>query len=301
MSTAPRFHVLTRMSRPGNFVHCRASVRAQTWPHVRHLVCIDDPAHAPVVADLETVLVERRTPAPGASFPWNLYFNTLYERIEDGWLIFLDDDDVLASPTVLAELAARIEEDGQDPDTVYLGQVWFPRRQRCLPWPPAGSAPVSSDMVGAGLCFHARHRSRALWDGEAGADRRLIERLHRALPRLVWWDRILVMVQDRLHQGSRETTPPERLPRLDRELVRLARTVEALRKGKGDGPKSPALARIQAEQEAARAHAGRLQAQLDAITNSTAWRLTAPLRRLAGWLRGPAPSPPDPTERSPAP
>jgi hypothetical protein len=43
---------------------------------------------------------------------YDLYCNELKKRVTDGWFFFLDDDDILTSPTVLEELADQLKIPG---------------------------------------------------------------------------------------------------------------------------------------------------------------------------------------------
>lgn len=43
-------------------------------------------------------------------YHYNLFCNELKDRVSDGWFFFLDDDDVLNSPTALADIAPHLTE-----------------------------------------------------------------------------------------------------------------------------------------------------------------------------------------------
>ena len=115
-------NVLTRTSnRPLGFQKCHRSIQEQTYKNIRHIVSYDDCADLWYLKDLEISLVDvskiKNTDTPKVSVienrvyaPYNLYCNALLEVVDDGWILFLDDDDNLYQSKVIEELVARIEE-----------------------------------------------------------------------------------------------------------------------------------------------------------------------------------------------
>jgi len=182
-------NVLTRTSnRPIYFRDCVDSVRSQTHRDLRHVVGADDDAslayaqvHVPDALRLQPATPTDRRPNAA---PYNLYLNTLMDRVEDGWIMFLDDDDTFVDAQSLAVIA----EHATDEDRVLLWRVQFPGR--LVPAHSFGRIPLLGDVTGAGFMFHSKHRAVAQWDAVKGADHRVIERLFLLL-KPVWIDRIL--------------------------------------------------------------------------------------------------------------
>lgn len=183
-------NILTRTSnRPIFFADCVSSIRNQTHRPIRHIVGADDaaslvyaralvPDAMPVAAPPNNLL-----PRPNEA-PYNLYMNALTQNVEDGWIMYLDDDDTFVDADSLAAIAAH----ATDEDRVLLWRVGFPGT--VVPSDCFGKVPVLGDVTAAGLMFHCKHRRYAQWDAVRGADHRVIERLFLLL-KPHWIDRVL--------------------------------------------------------------------------------------------------------------
>lgn len=103
----PLINILIRTSyRPGQFARCLESIKSQTYKNVRVIVGYDsDHAVSYIPEAVERVRILRVMSFP---YYYDLYCNYLKMFVTEGWLFFLDDDDVLTSPTVLEELAEHL-------------------------------------------------------------------------------------------------------------------------------------------------------------------------------------------------
>ena len=100
----PLVNVLTRTSGRPKFFYCNwVSIQQQDYPRVRHLVSYDDQETWEYLQEyvgrgrcggVEAIEVERIPLEGGDHFPYNLYMNRLQAEIEEGWVMFLDDDDI---------------------------------------------------------------------------------------------------------------------------------------------------------------------------------------------------------------
>jgi hypothetical protein len=286
------FNVLTRVSRPRYFEACRQSVAAQVHRPVRHVVTIDSDECATAVRDLPELRVERKQPGVDGSFPFNLYLNRLYDLVEDGWVLFLDDDDLLSSPWSLADLAGRISADGCDPDVLYLWKVWFPHFNSVVPRQTFGQVPTLGDVDSAGVCFHSKHLPAATWDANKCGDFRVIRQLHQSLPRTVWIDRVLTAIQDKAHGGDTHDLQAPEPPRLPDELDRIAALLAQREMAAADLERSRAewatsTAELQGVRDDLAATKARLHASNDELAATKAqWRESrAEAMRSAGELR----------------
>lgn len=137
--------VLTRTSgRPFFFGHMAESVREQLHPFVTHVIGTDDDKSISYLRNYSDVIrlsaptkfdpneVCRKCGSPdgkcaqappmektkarqlyfdcfcGTSYPMNQYINQLYNGVTDGWVLILDDDNLLSSKFALSELLAAI-------------------------------------------------------------------------------------------------------------------------------------------------------------------------------------------------
>jgi hypothetical protein len=82
----------------------------QTYKNMRVIVGVDRASAVGYIPDdIKAYFVYADNSIP---FFYDLYCNDLKERVEDGWFFFLDDDDTLASNTVLEELADQLKQPG---------------------------------------------------------------------------------------------------------------------------------------------------------------------------------------------
>src|SRR5690242_2433625 len=108
----PLINILIRTSnRPELFTRCLESVRQQTYKNYHIVVGYDRfTALDYIPEDLEKWSVSAHDESQ--PYYYDIYCNILKMTVKHGWFFFLDDDDTLATPTVLEELAAHLTEPG---------------------------------------------------------------------------------------------------------------------------------------------------------------------------------------------
>jgi glycosyltransferase involved in cell wall biosynthesis len=105
----PKFNILIRSSsladhdkdRPNMLSRCIESIRSQSYQNVRLIVSSDNPDDVEniksLLTDDDTLLELNRedikTSVGGAREFYNLYCNILAREVDEGWLMFIDDDD----------------------------------------------------------------------------------------------------------------------------------------------------------------------------------------------------------------
>lgn len=199
------FNILVRTSgRPNYFAGCVESIRQQTHQHFQILVSYDNPETFAYVRTYEGIIPiavasQSHSPAPGPGadrppepFLPNLYFNTLLEHIQEGFVLFLDDDDCLRSPQTLEIISRHINS----PDDLLFWQV---RLAENLLIPSAanfGSAPMFRQINTSGFTFHSKYVQNAQWDGWRGSDYFVANKLYEAVPHKVYIKRSLTGSQD---------------------------------------------------------------------------------------------------------
>lgn len=94
--------------RPELFVRCMKSIRAQTHQEIRVIVAYDDDRALDYIPDNYEKIKVNREDRP---YIYNLYCNTLKEKVTDGYFLFLDDDDFLSQHTTLEKLLPLLKED----------------------------------------------------------------------------------------------------------------------------------------------------------------------------------------------
>jgi hypothetical protein len=123
----PLINILLRTSfRPQAFARCYASIKEQTYKNTQIFVSFDNCKALDYIPSYITALPVERSTKP---FGYNLYCNELKQLVTDGWFFFLDDDDTLAYPQCIEDLARYLT----NPDEAIICQ--FLRNER--PKPPA--------------------------------------------------------------------------------------------------------------------------------------------------------------------
>ncbi len=189
-------NILTRTSgRPVGFEKCRKSIINQTYKNIRHIVCYDDKQDLDYLDqyEIEKFRVKRkkkdnlfgiRNNKPGFK-PYNLYCNKLLNKVKNGWILFLDDDDMLIHEGVLEELVNTIKN--LTNDTLILWQTRYPDG-RLLPEKELFQKhEIKYENIDtACFGFHSDFRKCAKWDAYRGADYRFLKNLESLIPEQKW-------------------------------------------------------------------------------------------------------------------
>jgi len=216
MSLDPLINIITRTSnRPIYFKECRNSIVSQSYKNIKHIIGVDDIASESYLTGLpytripsEKILNKDKIPyrkfwynppkSQGESpAPWNLYINYLYKEVEQGWVMFLDDDDVFIEQDSLKKISKYlIDEDSLILYKSIIGSLTFPT-PRCF-----GNYPIPYEIEA--FMFHSKHLSLAEWDAWGAGDFRVMNNLFTNLPNVVWVDEFITQSQDGAHLGNRK-------------------------------------------------------------------------------------------------
>ena len=207
----PVINILVRTSgRVNYFKRCIESIRRQTYTNVNVFCCIDfcdvkSKYDYTVKYPVYTIAVKKYThvdDAPkkemyGKKFPYNLYFNTLHEKVKEGVIMYLDDDDILHSPDTLKMIAREFKRGG---DLVFWkvksGERVIPSKKNF------GKAPVCCDISGIGFAFNSKYKKYAEWEPYKRGDYRIATKLYNKIKKIKFIDAILTSTQNGQHSGS---------------------------------------------------------------------------------------------------
>jgi hypothetical protein len=173
----PLINILIRTSyRPAQFARCLESIRRQTYKNVRIIVGFDNvDTYQYIPRELELILVAADKNLP---FFYDQYCNDLKLQVNDGWFFFLDDDDALASNTVLEELAAHLTS----PHEAIICQML----RNGVPKPRdnyINNRIISEGKIGLPcLVLHSKHRALSGLDGYKAGDYRYIKEVTEQVP-----------------------------------------------------------------------------------------------------------------------
>jgi glycosyltransferase involved in cell wall biosynthesis len=216
MPADPLINIITRTSnRPLYFKECRRSIISQTYKNVKHIIGVDDVASESYLTSLpytripsEKILDKDKIPyrkfwynppeSQGESpAPWNLYMNHLYKEVEDGWVMFLDDDDNFVNEGSLKEICNHLnDENSLIIWKLIIDDAILPTKQ-CF-----GNYPIPYEISGIGFMFHSKYLNLAQWDSWGAGDFRVIHNLFNNVKNTVWIDKVLTKTQDGTHLGN---------------------------------------------------------------------------------------------------
>jgi len=99
----------------------------------------------------------------------NLYINKLFDRVQgtgrDGWVIILDDDNILTSATAISDLMLN----AQHPDQLILSRSQLGRATPSDTNLYAKTV-VRGDIDASNYAFHTKHIKSARWTGQRCAE-----------------------------------------------------------------------------------------------------------------------------------
>lgn len=166
----PLINILIRTSyRPAAFVRCLESITAQTYRNYRITIGFDRASaldYIPKWINHQFVYADNSLP-----YYYDCYCNALKEKVTDGWFLFLDDDDILANPTVLQQLAEHM--------TGAHEAIICQMLRNGVPKPTDGN--IKKRLMIEGkiglpcLILHSKHKALSRLDGQKAGDYRYIK------------------------------------------------------------------------------------------------------------------------------
>lgn len=187
-------NILIRTSnRESLFNRCIESVRSQTYKDINIIVSTDDEKTAAYVrkAGLEPVPVKKIIKNTVYTAPWNAYLNDLMARVKGGWIMILDDDDMLAGKNVIADLISNLKDDNR----IYFTRMKWPNG-RVIPSDVHFSSRqiVLKDIGMPCFVFHAKHKHRLAFQPIKQGDYHFISRFTGIVKKQTWINMIVTNI-----------------------------------------------------------------------------------------------------------
>ncbi len=127
----------------------------------------------------------------------NLYLNALADRVDRGYIMYLDDDDYLA-PGALSRIAKNLSEDNVT--------LWRATSKTGKPIPSDENFGkiVAGDISGIAFAYHSKHKELARWEPWRRGDFRVIRNLSNHLTQ-TWINEELTKISSALpEKGTKE-------------------------------------------------------------------------------------------------
>ena len=119
-------------------------------------------------------------------------------RVGNGWIMYLDDDDVLLDDKAVSKMVSKITSEND----VIFWRCKFDFCKRVIPSDEHfGSKPVCCDISGIGFMFHSKFVDQVKWGYWKRADYRVANKLYKiGNPKYI--NEILTGVQTEAHAGK---------------------------------------------------------------------------------------------------
>ena len=127
----PLMNILTRTGhREVHYKNLVKSVKSQTYEKIRHIKSCDNPSctFLDFRMDNDIVRVKKNRKL---NYFYNLYLNNLGKKVNEGWIMILDDDSKLVSPTFIEKLAAECKQ--STPKDILLYQTFIRPAKTIIP------------------------------------------------------------------------------------------------------------------------------------------------------------------------
>ena len=204
-------NILTRTSnRPVGFNNCRQSILKQTYKNIKHLVSYENASDLAYLdyKGISKVKVEKYegdvliNPDGHLHAPYNLYCNEMLDNVDNGWVLFLDDDDHLLHNKVIEELVSEINK--ADDDTLFIWQMRYPNGKLLPTSEHFKYKHVEFEHIGSPcFIFHSKYTDIAQWDEWKASDYRVIKGLYDKIPNKKWIEKVHVQINNYGDFGKR--------------------------------------------------------------------------------------------------
>jgi glycosyltransferase involved in cell wall biosynthesis len=198
----PLLNILIRTSnRPVYFNRLVENIRQQTYTNYRLLVSADSDETEAYVreAGITPVRVERLERKYKQTFPWNLYLNLLMDEVEDGWIMFMDDDDQYSDKTAFQLISAYLENENK----ILVWRMQFPDGRNVPSKEFWGIRPFTRRQIGMPcFAFHSKWKKYVRFDGNRAGDYRMANQLQQFLE-VEWLNFPLVKLDNFGNAGKR--------------------------------------------------------------------------------------------------
>ncbi len=197
-------NILTRTAnRPVGFQNCRQSIIKQKYKNVKHFVSYENEVDFEYInfKDIVKIKVNRYVgplllnPDGFLHAPYNLYCNELLNYVENGWILFLDDDDNLLHNKVLNEIISEIKK--VDEDTMLIWQMRYPDGKILPQKKHFKSKKIEINNIGTScFIFHSKYKEIIEWDEWKGADFRYINALFDEIQKKKWIEKVFIQINN---------------------------------------------------------------------------------------------------------
>ena len=164
------FNILIRThQRPKMFNKCIKSILTQSYKNFRILVSYDDEETNRYLKNYN--MIEKFSMSHIESdkkYKFNLYLNELIDKVKEGWILFLDDDDEWIHSNFLHYLSLFLNNENNL-------IIWkFMRPDKII----YNNKKIKKGQIDTtSICFHSSHKNKSKWYDEIAGDYNFIKKL----------------------------------------------------------------------------------------------------------------------------
>lgn len=203
----PVVNIMIRTShRPNYFRKCIESINIQTYKNINIIVSIDDKGNDytipykvyPVFVDKIKIISEvKNNELYGKIFPYNSYFNYMYNRANEGLIINLDDDDKFSNENSISEIVEQYKQGAE----LILWRVkidykLYPDDDNWM------KPPKIFQISTIGFAFDTKYKAIAIWEPYKRGDYRIADILWKNINQKGFINKVLTECQDGPHYGQ---------------------------------------------------------------------------------------------------
>lgn len=204
----PLINILIRTSnRPNYFNDCIKSIYSQKYKNWNIIVGTDDVESKKYIQPHKCISVYynfeniKIVDPPnqieyGIKFKYNLYFNELHKYVNSGYIMYIDDDDMLYNDESLNILSSNIVINNND---LIFYRVKFPNRLVPNDENFKKQVPVMRDISGLGFIF--RNEIKLEWEPYKRGDYRIAKKLNSTADNILWLDEVITSIQRESEDG----------------------------------------------------------------------------------------------------
>lgn len=162
-----KINILIRTSnRPKHFEKCIQSILSQNYNNYNIYICYDNIeslSYLQIYEGYENIHIFPIKNDSLEKYKFNLYNNFLLSKINQGYIFFLDDDDLLLHDNVLTIINNHLGK--------HRVMIWSFLRTDSIIGPKQKELPLKlGEICNSSVCFYHELKSRSKWDGKQCAD-----------------------------------------------------------------------------------------------------------------------------------
>jgi len=198
-------NILIRTSkRPLSFTKLIESLKSQTFKNYNLIVGTDDTKSIEYIKDnniqnffyidKEKILLENPNLYQNkpTTAHYNLYMNFLQNKVNQGWITYIDDDDYYIDDDSLSKINYEIEKN--DEDTLIIWSIKYSDGFVIPKKNDLKMGPLINFIGTPCFTFHSKYKNFAVWDQWKCSDYRVVKKLWEVIPKKIFMNKILVFI-----------------------------------------------------------------------------------------------------------